>query len=106
MTWRTASWRSMFVNGLFDQPLSGDQSASIDYAGHAQVTQADAEGGIVLLKNTGVLPLAKSARDILIVGGHADKGVLSGGGSSQVYPVGGLAVPDTYAAHFPGADCL
>ncbi len=94
--------RSMFANGLFDQPIDGDQSATIDYAGHAQVTQQDAEGGIVLLKNTGILPLARSARTILIVGGHADKGVLSGGGSSQVYPVGGLAVPDTYPAHFPG----
>ncbi len=94
--------RSMFANGLFDQPINGDQSATIDYAAHAQVTQGDAEGGIVLLKNTGILPLARSARTILIVGGHADKGVLSGGGSSQVYPVGGLAVPDTYPAHFPG----
>jgi beta-glucosidase len=35
------------------------------------------------------LPLAKDARRVAIIGGFADRGVLSGGGSSQVMPYGG-----------------
>ena len=99
--------RSMFAEGLFDHPLNGDQSASIDYKAHAAATQADEEGAIVLLKNENhLLPLAKSARSILIIGGHADAGVLSGGGSSQVYPHGGpengLPIANDGPDGFPG----
>ena len=99
--------RSMFAEGLFEHPLNGDQSAGIDYAAHAAATQADEEGAIVLLKNDHrLLPLAKSARSILIIGGHADAGVLSGGGSSQVYPHGGpengLAISNDGPDGFPG----
>lgn len=98
---------AMFRNGLFDTPVAGDRAATIDYAAHAAVTRADAEEGMVLLKNTrGLLPLARTARSILLIGAHADVGVLSGGGSSQVYPhggpVNGLAVPDEYPSGFPG----
>lgn len=95
--------RAMLANGLFENPLAGDQSSTVDYAAHAKVTQADAEEAIVLLKNEGnVLPLAKSAKTIAIIGGHADKAVLSGGGSAQVYPVGGSPVPNEGPADFPG----
>jgi beta-glucosidase len=99
--------RSMFAQGLFDHPLNGDQSATIDYAAHAAATQADEEGAIVLLKNSGnLLPLAKTAKSILIVGSHADVGVLSGGGSSQVYPHGGpengMAIANDGPDGFPG----
>ncbi len=41
----------------------------------------------------GILPLGPNVRRIAIIGGHADKGVLAGGGSSLVYPRGGNAVP-------------
>ncbi len=73
--------RSMFASGLFDQvPAKG-----YDATAHAAVAQAEAAEGIVLLKNEGgLLPLAGSVKSILVVGGHADAGVLSGGGSSQV----------------------
>ncbi len=81
--------RSMFAEGLFDHP---PVKSDIDYDADARVAQAVAEQGTVLLKNDGVLPLAKTARRILVVGGHADVGVLSGGGSSQVMPVGGPAL--------------
>lgn len=95
--------RAMLANGLFENPLKGDQAAGIDYAAHAKVTQADAEEAIVLLKNDGaVLPLAKSVKTIAVIGGHADKGVLSGGGSAQVYPIGGSPVPNEGPADFPG----
>ena len=40
------------------------------------------------------LPLnASSLRSIAVIGGHADVGVMSGGGSSQVSPAGGNPVP-------------
>ena len=95
---------AMFEVGLFDHPVNGDQAITIDYAAHGKVTQTDAEEGMVLLKNTaGLLPLSKTAKSILIVGAHADVGVLSGGGSSQVYPIGGSPVPDEFAPNgFPG----
>ncbi len=98
---------SMFRIGLFETPVVGDRAATIDYDAHAAVTRADAEEGIVLLKNDdGVLPLAKTAGSILLIGAHADQGVLSGGGSSQVYahdaPINGLAVPDEHPGGFPG----
>jgi beta-glucosidase len=83
--------RSIFAVGLYDKPV-GD--ATIDMAADKKIAQAAAEDAIVLLKNKGnVLPLARSAKRILIVGGHADRGVISGGGSSTVTPPGGPAVP-------------
>jgi beta-glucosidase len=94
---------AMFDVGLFDNPVKGDQSSTIDFVKNGKVSQTDAEESIVLLKNTtGLLPLAKTAKSILIVGAHADVGVLSGGGSSQVYPVGGSPVADEFGKGFPG----
>ncbi|ESQ91484.1 beta-glucosidase [Asticcacaulis sp. AC460] len=73
--------RSMFAAGLFDTQAP----ASYDAARHAGVAKAEADEAIVLLKNDGqILPFARTAKSILIVGGHADAGVISGGGSSQV----------------------
>ena len=52
------------------------------------VAQKEAEESLVLLKNEDdILPL-KTTQRIAVIGGHADKGVLSGGGSSQVIPKG------------------
>jgi beta-glucosidase len=79
--------RGMFAAGLFDDP---PVKRATDYEANAQVSLAVAQDGIVLLKNEGgVLPLAASAKRILVVGGHAEAGVLSGGGSSQVIAPGG-----------------
>lgn len=81
-----------FSTGVMDAPVV-DTPQPIDYAKNAEVAQRAAEAGIVLLKNErGVLPLAKSARRIVLIGGHADVGVLSGGGSSQVRSVGGVPI--------------
>lgn len=92
--------RSMFAHGLFDHPV---QTAEIDMAAHARVTQAAAEEGIVLLKNErDLLPLSADLKNIAIIGGYADRAVLSGGGSSQVYPVGGNAVPGLEPQTWPG----
>jgi beta-glucosidase len=56
----------------------------IDNKANAQVALDAARAGIVLLKNDGAFPLADGARSILVVGGNALFGVLSGGGASQV----------------------
>jgi beta-glucosidase len=81
-----------FSAGVMDRPVV-ETVQPIDYAKNAEVAQRTAEAGIVLLKNErGVLPLAKSARRIVVIGGHADVGVLSGGGSSQVRSVGGVPI--------------
>ena len=95
--------RSLFANGLVDDPVTGDKSDTIDYAAHTKIAQADAEEAIVLLKNQhGLLPLSNGAQKIAIIGAHADVGVLTGGGSSQVYPRGGLAAPNDGPDVFPG----
>lgn len=81
-----------FSTGAMDAPVV-DTPQPIDYARNAEVAQRAAEAGIVLLKNErGVLPLARSAKRIVLIGGHADVGVLSGGGSSQVRSVGGVPI--------------
>jgi beta-glucosidase len=62
-----------------------------------KLAQSVAEKGSVLLKNENqILPLqTEKVRSILLVGGHADAGVLSGGGSAQVDSPGGNAVPSS-----------
>lgn len=68
------------------------QISAIDFAADAAIAQRVAEEGIVLLSNPrNLLPLAAKAQNIAIIGGHADIGVISGGGSSQVAPPGGPA---------------
>ena len=94
--------RSMFASGVMDHPIAS-ASAAIDFAADTRVAQADEEQGIVLLKNAaGVLPLPRTMKELLVIGGHADRGVLSGGGSSTVFPVGGDAVPGVPPTGWPG----
>ncbi|MFI0446748.1 glycoside hydrolase family 3 C-terminal domain-containing protein [Actinomadura sp. 6N118] len=75
-------------------------------AAHARDARDLAESGIVLLRNEGALPLAPSAGQIALIGGHSDFGVLSGGGSSQVAPEDSMAcrrdgLPRVYHASSP-----
>jgi len=83
--------RTMFAFGVIDHP---PVIKPIDAAAGAAVAQRVEEQGAVLLKNAAnVLPLnASSLHSIAVIGSHADVGVLSGGGSAQVEPVGGNAV--------------
>ncbi|HEX7645341.1 MAG TPA: glycoside hydrolase family 3 C-terminal domain-containing protein [Burkholderiaceae bacterium] len=93
--------RTMFDKGVVDHPVAPD--GAIDFPAHAIVSREAAEEGMVLLKNAGrVLPLRKDLKTIAVIGAHADVGVLSGGGSSQVYPVGGNAVPGLEPHSWPG----
>ena len=79
---------SIYAAGLVDDPPRVDPA---DPAA-AERTALDIEReGAVLLRNQGLLPLAADARSIAVIGGHADAGMLAGGGSSQVAPRGGVA---------------
>lgn len=92
---------AMFATGVVDHPVTAE--ASIDFAANKKVAQTAEENAIVLLKNErSVLPLARSAKRIVLIGGHADRGVISGGGSSTVFPVGGNAVPGLGPQGWPG----
>lgn len=92
--------RSMFAHGVIDNPVA---KAPIDTAANAAVSRADAEQAAVLLKNErGLLPLGPEVRRIVLIGSYADRGVLSGGGSSQVYPEGLNAVPGLQPTGWPG----
>ena len=83
--------RSLFAQGAYDHPPA---RGGLDTQADSLVAQRVAEQGIVLLKNDGgVLPLAARAGSIALIGGHADVGVLSGGGSSQVIPKGSFKIP-------------
>ncbi|MDM5177313.1 glycoside hydrolase family 3 C-terminal domain-containing protein [Massilia sp. DJPM01] len=92
---------AMFDKGVVDHPVKPD--GAIDFAAHGLISRTDAEESMVLLKNDGqVLPLRKDVKTIAVIGGYADQGVLSGGGSSQVYPIGGSAVKGLLPASWPG----
>ena len=82
----------LISTGVLDTPMP-ESAQPIDHARNALVAQRAAEAGIVLLKNDGaLLPIAANAKRIVVIGGHADVGVLSGGGSSQVRSVGGAPI--------------
>lgn len=84
--------RAMITNGLVDHPAT---IQTIDAAGDAAIAQEVEEQGAVLLKNSGLLPLDVSkVSSIAVIGSHADIGVLSGGGSAQVHPLGGAALDE------------
>jgi beta-glucosidase len=84
--------RSEIASGVFDDPPV--PRVPDIFAGLALAKKIE-EQGIVLLKNNhGVLPLTSAkVKHVVVIGSHADVGVLSGGGSAQVDPPGGNAVP-------------
>ncbi|MCD9098711.1 glycoside hydrolase family 3 C-terminal domain-containing protein [Luteimonas fraxinea] len=77
--------RSFIAVGAFEHPPHRQPvDDALDAIGF-DVAQRTAEAGAVLLRNeNGVLPLAPGVRRIAVIGGHADKGVIAGGGSSMV----------------------
>jgi beta-glucosidase len=84
---------ALFAKGAVDNPV---KVTPIDYAAHALVSQKAAEESLVLLKNDGNLLPLRGAKSIAVIGGNADKGVLAGGGSSDVTPVGGAVMIDNH----------
>jgi len=94
---------ALFAKGVVDDPV---KPASIDYAAHAAVSQKAAEESLVLLKNEGDLLPLHGVKSIAVIGGNADKGVMAGGGSSDVTPVGGAVMINkrTYLPSAPLAE--
>ena len=93
--------RSMFSAGVIDYPR---QRSVIDPFAGFETSRKIEEGGIVLLKNhNAALPLdAAKIRTIAVIGAHSDVGMISGGGSAQVDPIGGSAIepPGKGATHW------
>jgi beta-glucosidase len=84
---------ALFAKGPVDNPV---KAGSIDYAAHALVSQKAAEESLVLLKNDGDLLPLRGVKSVAVIGGNADKGVMAGGGSSDVTPVGGAVMIDEH----------
>lgn len=83
--------RSMFASGVVDDP---PVKGVVDVERGFEVSRKIAEQSIVLLKNEqSQLPLDASAvHSIAVIGPHADVGMVSGGGSAQVDPMGGNVI--------------
>lgn len=81
--------RSLIAVGVIGNHSKQDNEEEIDYTKHKYIAQKIAEAGIILLKNEKqFLPFHKGIDKILVVGSNADIGVLAGGGSSAVSPIG------------------
>jgi beta-glucosidase len=83
--------RSMFADGVIDHPR---QRSVIDPFAGFETARKIEESGIVLLRNQkAALPLsAAKLKTIAVIGSHSDVGMISGGGSAQVDPIGGNAI--------------
>ncbi len=83
--------RSMFASGVVDDP---PEKGVVDVMHGFDVSRTIAEHSIVLLRNEGSqLPLnAATIHSIAVIGAHSDVGMISGGGSAQVDPMGGNAI--------------
>ncbi|MDB5968103.1 MAG: glycosyl hydrolase [Hydrocarboniphaga sp.] len=78
--------RTLFRFGFFDRADFPSDDTLIDQPAHARVARDAAERGMVLLRNTGVLPLdARQLRRIAVIGEPATR-LPNGGGSSAVVP--------------------
>ncbi len=80
-----------FASGMVDYPI---EKSVVDVQAGFDVAQSVEEKSIVLLKNqNAILPLdSRLVHKIAVIGGHADVGMISGGGSAQVDPPGGNAI--------------
>ena len=83
--------RSLFASGVIDQPPV--RTVVDPFQGRDDAQKIEEESAVLLKNTAGTLPLSASKiRSIAIIGGHADVGVLSGGGSAQVDAPNGNAV--------------
>jgi beta-glucosidase len=80
-----------FLSGVADHPI---EKSVVDVQTGLDTAQSVEEKSIVLLKNQdAILPLNRgSVHKIAVIGGHADVGMISGGGSAQVDPPAGNAI--------------
>ena len=96
---------AIYAAGIDTNPPT--PGGAIDFEANAEIAQQVAEQGIVLLKNErDLLPLAKTAKSIAVIGGLADVGVLAGSGSSLVHGQGGPAASISHGGEGPFAALL
>jgi len=90
-----------FLSGIVDNPI---EKGVVDVEGGLDIARQLEEESIVLLRNEeSILPLdGDKIRSVAVIGGHADVGMISGGGSAQVDPPGGNAIaqPGKGATHW------
>jgi beta-glucosidase len=80
--------RSMFATGVVDHPPV--RRVVDPFKGRDDARKIEEESLVLLKNENGILPLAAGeGKTIVVIGGHADEGVLSGGGSAQVDAPGG-----------------
>jgi beta-glucosidase len=96
--------RSMFASGIVDHPPV--RRVVDPFQGRDDARKIEEES-IVLLKNEGgILPLSSTGvKSIAVIGGRADYGVMSGGGSAQVDAPGGRVGGSAWGVpvYFPSA---
>ena len=83
--------RSMFAVGVIDHPPT-PRSVTDPFRGKDDARHIESEGIVLLQNKNNLLPLKSTTRRIVVIGAHADIGVLSGGGSAQVDSPGGNAL--------------
>lgn len=95
--------RSLFAHGVIDDPIPTKPTTPVPYDADRKIARDTLEAGAVLLRNeAGLLPLSRTGQSVVVIGAHADKGVLAGGGSSTVTDVGGDPVPGLQPTGWPG----
>jgi beta-glucosidase len=62
------------------------RSSTLDFSPRLAIRQMAADG-MVLVRNDGVLPLSNSLHNLAVIGTHALKGRIMGGGSATVIPI-------------------
>ena len=97
--------RAEFAAGIVDYPV---RKSVVDVEGGFAVSRRIAEQSTVLLKNDGgLLPLDRNKiHSIAVIGPHADTGMISGGGSAQVDPQGGVPPAWQQKVWFPTSPLL
>jgi beta-glucosidase len=95
--------RSLFAHGVIDDPIPTKVVTPVPYVADRRIARDTLEAGAVLLRNEGgLLPLSRKGQSVVVIGAHADKGVLAGGGSSTVTDEGGDPVPGLEPTGWPG----
>ncbi len=73
--------------GAFDDPIEPPPDQAVDRPQDRELVRRAASEAMVLLKNTGVLPLqANALRKIAVLGPNADRLNINGGGSASLNP--------------------
>lgn len=94
--------RLIVRSGALDGP---PPKGEIGGARHRAAARAAADEAIVLLKNSGVLPLKPGIRTLAVIGPNADNARIQGGGSSAVVPFARIETPlEAIRAALPGVE--